>query len=304
MEKQELISIIVPVYNVENYLSKCIESLLSQSYENIEVILVDDGSTDSSGEICDRFALKDKRIKVIHQENAGVSASRNKALKFANGQWLMFVDSDDYVEKDFCEAPLRYATENSCEIVCFNYKAVSDSEVINAGNNNECNCLLDRTKAMIMHAKYELSDYVWDKLYRAAVWKGLVFPEASCCEDMGILFKCFERTANVGIIPDCLYNYYQRDNSTVHSISTRRTLDTFRMYKERFDFYDNWDSTVVDYQHKELVKLALFCCIALKNEKDHEDFKTALSVIKKFHDIPDVSIKGKLRLLFFRYFIR
>lgn len=122
-----LISIIVPVYNVEQYLSRCVDSLVNQTYHNIEIILVDDGSPDRSGEICDEYAKKDKRVKVIHQSNGGLSDARNTALDIAKGDYLMFVDSDDWIEKKTCEILNRLASDYKADTVIFGLNFVFDS---------------------------------------------------------------------------------------------------------------------------------------------------------------------------------
>ena len=121
---EKLISVIVPVYNVERYLRQCIESITNQSYKNLQIILIDDGSKDNSGKICDEYAEKDKRVEVIHKENTGVSAARNTGLDNAKGEWITFVDADDWVEKNFCEILIKKATENESDCIACGYNKV------------------------------------------------------------------------------------------------------------------------------------------------------------------------------------
>ena len=131
--EEELISIIVPVYKVEKYLDKCINSIVSQTYKNLEVILVDDGSPDSCGKMCDEWTKKDTRIKVIHKENGGLSDARNFGLDCAKGKYIQFVDSDDYIEKDMIEFLYKNLKENNADIsICSNYM-VDEENVINVG---------------------------------------------------------------------------------------------------------------------------------------------------------------------------
>lgn len=125
MEKQDLISIIVPVYNVENYIDRCVESIINQSYKNLEIILVDDGSTDSSREKCDIWVARDHRIMVIHKENGGVGNARNIGMGYANGEWIGFVDSDDFIEPEMYEVLYRGCVDNGadlCMIGCSRYE--------------------------------------------------------------------------------------------------------------------------------------------------------------------------------------
>jgi glycosyltransferase involved in cell wall biosynthesis len=130
------ISVIIPVYNVRQYLDQCLNSLAEQTYKNLEIILVDDGSTDGSSEICDSYSEKDERFKVIHQNNAGVSSARNAGLNAVSGEWIMFMDADDWIENDTCEAALNCAVRNDADTVLFNmiYEYVGQSEVCCAYN--------------------------------------------------------------------------------------------------------------------------------------------------------------------------
>ena len=141
MNEQPLISIIVPVYNTEMYLDKCVTSLINQTYRNIEIILVDDGSTDNSGKMCDSYAQKDNRIKVIHQTNAEVGAARNVGLKNVSGQYIGFVDSDDYVEHDMYEVLLKTLLQNNVSIVSCSYFYEKQSDfTIKEGNSSQVLC--------------------------------------------------------------------------------------------------------------------------------------------------------------------
>lgn len=133
--EEKLISIIVPVYNVEKYLKECIDSVISQTYKNLEIILVDDGSTDKSGEICDEYSKKDSRIKVIHKENGGLSDARNVALDIAKGEYIGFVDSDDYVEKDMFETLYKLAEEHNTEISSISFYKTLENEIIDVRNS-------------------------------------------------------------------------------------------------------------------------------------------------------------------------
>lgn len=134
---KDLISIIVPIYNVEKYLNKCIESIVNQTYENIEIILIDDGSNDNSGIICDEYAKKDNRIIVVHKENGGVSSARNKGLKIAKGEWISFVDADDWIEQIFCQTLLNKVTQEQADIALCGYNRITDSRIEKINANNQ-----------------------------------------------------------------------------------------------------------------------------------------------------------------------
>ena len=134
---KDLISIIVPIYNVEKYLNKCIESIVNQTYENIEIILIDDGSNDNSGIICDEYAKKDNRIIVVHKENGGVSSARNKGLKIAKGEWISFVDADDWIEQTFCQTLLNKVTQEQADIAVCGYNRITDNRIEKINANNQ-----------------------------------------------------------------------------------------------------------------------------------------------------------------------
>ena len=131
---EELISVVVPVYNVEKYIDKCINSIINQTYKNLEIILVDDGSPDNCGNICDEYAKKDNRIIVIHKENGGVSSARNIGIKNAKGKWITFVDSDDWIENDYVEKLSKIGIQNKAEVVLCGYNRINnnDKQPINA----------------------------------------------------------------------------------------------------------------------------------------------------------------------------
>lgn len=134
---KDLISIIVPIYNVEKYLNKCIESIVNQTYENIEIILIDDGSNDNSGIICDEYAKKDNRIIVVHKENGGVSSARNKGLKIAKGEWISFVDADDWIEQIFCQTLLNKVTQEQADIALCGYNRITYNRIEKINANNQ-----------------------------------------------------------------------------------------------------------------------------------------------------------------------
>lgn len=134
---KDLISIIVPIYNVEKYLNKCIESIVNQTYENIEIILIDDGSNDNSGIICDEYAKKDNRIIVVHKENGGVSSARNKGLKIAKGEWISFVDADDWIEQTFCQTLLNKVIQEQADIALCGYNRITDNRIEKINANNQ-----------------------------------------------------------------------------------------------------------------------------------------------------------------------
>ena len=206
-ENKPLISVIVPVYNCGAYLPQCIESILAQTYKNLQIILIDDGATDNSGKICDDYAKKDTRIEVIHQKNAGVSQARNAGLKIAKGKYIGFVDGDDYISPGMYDYLYALNKEyNTAMSFCNFYILTEISE--------EQKPLIPSNSVLTANEALSLSVqqlFIWNKLFSADLFKGLAFPkDISYGEDMFILLELFKRAGKIayGIQPCCYYRQY------------------------------------------------------------------------------------------------
>lgn len=211
----DLISIIVPVYNVEDYLPRCIDSITSQTYSNVEIILVDDGSTDSSGEICDAHALIDQRIKVFHVDNGGQSRARNIGLKQATGNLIGFVDSDDYIENDYFETLAKGLQENKASLVCGCPSETKDFEIIT------------KEQAIIRTMGGDLMTVVWNKLFRVSVLEGVFFPEGQVHEEIEFNRKYFQQVSSVAVIRCDGYKYTLERTGNTNSRFEQSRLDTY-----------------------------------------------------------------------------
>ena len=231
---KKLISIIIPVYNVEEYVTKCVRSVLSQTYEDLDVIIVDDGSTDGCPELCDGFARGDSRVRVIHKANGGLSDARNVGLDIARGAYIGFVDSDDWVEPDmFAHLAESIQTAGADISVCnFSYereKATADHPASMSAEAVQSRCILDRRSAMkLLLEDKVVQNYVWNKLYRAELWDGVRFPVGQAFEDVNTTWKVFERADFVVVDPWVGYRYRVRAGSIVTSKSLHSELDCFR----------------------------------------------------------------------------
>ena len=208
----ELISIIVPVYKVEQYLIKCVSSLQAQTHSNIEIILVDDGSPDKCGEICDRLKEADSRIRVIHKQNGGLSDARNAGLDVAQGEYVGFVDSDDWVEPEMYEKMLSSLQENQADIaICCIEKVFKDKSQIQDVRRDH---VYTNRKAL-----YELindksvNNFAWNKLYKKDLFLGLRYPVGRIFEDLLFTYKLFERANRVTHLNSVYYHYLRRDDS-------------------------------------------------------------------------------------------
>ncbi len=209
------ISIIIPVYNVESYLKRCLDSIIAQSYRDFEVLLIDDGSNDSSPQICDEYALKDERIHVIHKENGGVSSARNAGLNLANGQYIAFVDSDDYIEADYLESLLKPFTEQSIQLSVCGY--FFHSEICAP----KCMTLEGNSMHYLLFNCVEypyIEGYLWNKLYLSSIIREnhLQFNEKyRMCEDTLFNFEYFQYVKNAYVVNEPLYHYIVRENSAM-----------------------------------------------------------------------------------------
>lgn len=216
--KKEMISIIVPVYNVEKYITECLESIRKQTYKEIEVILVDDGSTDKSSEICDEFVKKDNRFNVIHTVNKGVASARNTGLKNISGEYIFFLDSDDLLEIFAIEKMIQTLKLYHADMVCGNEQWVNEedspigeSRAVNSDNVK----VFDREEALRYFVNLEWGS--WNKLYKRNIHENIEFPNYKIHEDEAIKFKLLERCSRVILINEKTYRYRQRQGSLTNT---------------------------------------------------------------------------------------
>ena len=226
LNQNPLISVIVPVYNVESLLAKCIESILAQTYDNLEIFLVDDGSKDASGRICDEYAAKDSRIRVIHKENGGQSSARNMALEIMTGEYVAFVDSDDWLEPDAYAPMMELMLETQVKLVCAGrYDVEASTGEKTPGLCPERREVISAEEMLGRLFVWDNCDSApWDKLYHRSLFDTLRFPGRSNFEDVAIVYKLIEEAGMVAMLPKAMYNYYHRAGSTSLSGLTARTF--------------------------------------------------------------------------------
>ncbi len=228
--KNPLISVIVPVYKTEQYLDRCVQSILTQTYKNLEIILVDDASPDRCPELCDIWAEKDSRIKVMHIENKGVANARNQALKLAGGDYIGFVDSDDYIEPDMYEILLSEFEKNDCDIAMCSYQ-INDAQ---KGEDKSERILAADAMKNIAYGEYEYG-VLWNKLYKKAAADGIEMPNLSYSEDLVYNYYVFKNAKTVSRNSLKLYHYYQNDSSVVHSTFNEKNYDAVKARKMIMD---------------------------------------------------------------------
>lgn len=253
-----LITVIVPVYQVYQYLGECVESLIHQTYTDLEIILVDDGSTDGSGPLCDEYARKDERIRVIHQENKGPSGARNTGLDHANGEYVAFVDSDDIVAPAYIEKLYQLLEKYHADIAACAYRKGDGKELqsivnsLKADHNNSkydtrvtTLCMSSEQMLRQWHGRYKKYEtVVWNKLYRASILNGDVngkkmrFPEGRIHEDVLASHLIIENTGKIAVTTQALYLYRTRENSITTGTITGEIIEqNLSAQRERMEFF-------------------------------------------------------------------
>lgn len=231
--KEPLISIIVPVYNVEKYLEKCISSITMQTYKNLQVIIVDDGTKDNSGKLADALATADNRIEVYHKENGGLSSARNEGMKHIKGEYVMFIDSDDYMAHDMCEKLISHAVQSQCDLVECGFVNVYKTYEKEEYPCSSTTILTGReaTKAYLTR-EHNIQSAVWVTLYHKSVLEGIKFEVGRLHEDGWFKYLVLYAAKRVALIPDCLYYYVKEREGSIMTANlkeknVRDVLDSF-----------------------------------------------------------------------------
>lgn len=303
----QLVSIIVPVYNIQEYLKKCIESLIHQSYENIEIILVDDGSTDDSLNICLQYKEIDKRVSVIDKQNGGLSSARNAGLRVAKGDNYVFVDGDDYVHPQYIECLLNGLNESGADIaVCginiVNEKEESVSRLATGVEYKKNNPLRDEvlTSDIIEKKYYTNSKYgfwyvvAWNKMYKSYVFEGLEYDEGVIYEDEFLFNRLIRKSKLIKCIPEELYFYVQRDGG----------ITSEKKDRERFHYLTEiYDRRMLCYFEKNNTELQTLCSekylkqiISKYYLLDNDEKKEVKA--KYYYIINSIEVNKKFRLFY------
>ena len=259
MSMEKMLTIVVPVYNVQKYIYKCVDSILSQTYKNIEVILVDDGSPDECGTICDKYAEKDKRVRVIHKKNGGLSSARNSALDIANGDYVGFVDSDDWIEPTMYEEMVQFLEDENCDMVeCAINNVIDDKKTIISDCGKEVLSgreALMRRLDTIKHFTMPRPS-VWSKLYRGDFWKNKRFPEGKIHEDYFLTCMALYEANRVGLIHKGLYNHLKNNPSSICNTKFSKR-DLYR--RNQCEYIVDYLADKADPELYEMALISYFC---------------------------------------------
>ena len=249
MQNNPLVSVIVPIFNTAEYLKKCVDSILAQTYTNLEIILVDDGSSDDSGAVCDEYAKQNAKIKVIHKQNGGLSSARNEGIRLASGEWIQFVDSDDYIASNMIEEMLFTAIKNDTLIsICGRMDVEYESGEEKVSLCPFKNEVLFATECNARLMTWQGSDFsACDKIFHKSLWQDFEFPLGVHSEDIAVMYKVINKAKRISLINKPYYYYVHRKNS----------ITTLKFNEKSFDF-PNHTKAILEWVRKN--------CPSIENE--------------------------------------
>ncbi|MDR1057650.1 MAG: glycosyltransferase [Coxiellaceae bacterium] len=301
----ELISVIIPIYNADKYLIQCLDSVLNQTYSNIEVIVVNDGSTDKTGDICSKYEKKDSRISVIHKQKGGAAAARNAGLDIARGTFIGFVDSDDYIEPNFYQTLYEMIKLSNSDVSMVSYNQIKNKLSIPWANSNEI-YLLEREEAIIqLLLDKKIQNYVWNKLYKREIFIGIRFPQSVIYDDINIMYRIMNKINYICCKDIPLYNYVYRDDSVINANNHQKFVDELISIINRYDEIYIEHPNLQKYNSYSLILWAtrLVTYMAIENDFDDQFFREKLPLLKlvfeknKHYIINNISYKKCIILL-------
>jgi len=273
--EKPLISVIIPIYKAEKYIEKCVKRMMSQTYHNLEIILVDDGSPDESGAICERLAKEDARIRVLHKENGGAATARNAGLDVMTGKYIAFVDADDYMELNYIETLYRTLSENDAQVAICSFKTVDENgnpvSIDNLHNETAEGESVDPECALAQIEIFTGNEIIlqdlqghwehvapWGKLYQADLFEEVRYPKWPAYEDEPVFIRVFDKVDKAAASKAKLYYYVQHAGSLMNTAySEKQRSTTMKMWKERIEYYSDGAP-----RHKELLNCVLQAFVA------------------------------------------
>lgn len=255
VSREDLISVIVPVYNMEQYLERCVNSIVDQTYRNLEIILVDDGSTDRSPRMCDEYAQKDGRIKVVHKVNGGLSDARNAGLQAATGTYIGYVDSDDWIEPQMYQRMYETCIEHQAQVAVCRYAKIYRDHVDREGNGQVA--VFDREGILKIYLtdqpEYVVYNSVWSKLFAREVVEGVLFPVGKNSEDIMYTTKAFCKLEKAVYIDECLYDYVLDREGSIMNVNR-----TQRMFQDEIPFWREHITCIREMVSKDMGDMAAY----------------------------------------------
>lgn len=298
MSEDKKLSVIIPVFRTEEYLDRCVSSVLEQTYKNLEVILVDDGSDDNCPQMCDAYASKDSRVKVIHKENGGLSDARNTGYAEATGDYITFMDSDDYADPDMYEYMLADIGDSQTVICGMRRFGRENTEF---PNYSEKTVLSGDEAAKELFCDGKIKNYVGNKVYHRSVTEGVQFPKGLNFEDIATVYKYLMKSEKVTVLPGYRFNYFIREGSISHSLSVKNLYHRFKAHMLRYEDVKD----VYPESKEELLRQMMFSARALAlgilKEDSFEENGDILSEMTAFYrenktETENVSLFNKYEL--------
>ena len=302
----EKISVIVPVYNVSNYIHKCVDSIINQKYENLEIILVDDGSTDDSGNICEEYAKKDVRIKVIHKKNGGLSDARNVGIDNATGSYIGFVDSDDWIDENMYITLYQNMKKENADISCCNRYFIYTNTRTSYGTDKFYEVMNSQRAIQLMCTFGYLGVSAYTKLYKKKLFEDIRYPKGKVNEDIYTTYKLLDKATRIVYDATPLYYYRQRKGSITNS--KKININAMEASKELLDFVEKKypDITNVAIRNYIFSSIGVYDNILKSDSKDKTDLKRKIrKEVKKYYNSikkdKDISRNRKIQLYLIRY---
>lgn len=311
MGEQPLISIIIPVYKVEDRLDSCVESVVSQSYENLQIILVDDGSPDRSGQLCDEWAKKDNRIEVIHKQNGGMSSARNAAFEIMRGEYVFFMDSDDLLDKETCSILYNLIIDKDADIASCRQLDIFDTQSIEFIRDGDIN-VMDRETAICDIWYQRIWPSACAKLYKSNLFDNLRFTDGLYYEDVDIVYQIYWNADSIVETTAKLYGYIHHSGTVTTSAFSKKDLDILKITDKINVFVSDKSDKLKNAARAYSCAAALRFLLNAPNEEEFVDgINKSKNTIKQNHKevLRDKNIRRKLKLalilyLYFRPFIK
>lgn len=285
-----LISVIVPIYNVEKYLARCVDSIVNQTYKNLEIILVDDGSPDRCPQMCNDYAEKDSRIKVVHKKNGGLSDARNAGMAVATGEYISFIDSDDYVSDDFFECLLDVMNKENSDIAeCSVVKFYEDNRFDEFSDDLSVKTYDTQDAMSALIAENPFHQHVWNKLYKTELVKDIPYAVGKLNEDEFWTYRVFGRANKVARINKTMYYYFQRSSSIMGVGYNIRRLDALEGKANRQKYIENNFPDLSTQAKIDLYGSCMFAYQSVLKFMSGADKKKALELIRKYRKMYNLS---------------
>lgn len=303
--KNQLVSVIVPVYNIENYVSKCVDSIIGQSYKEVEIILVDDGSTDSSPMICDEYSELYNNIFTIHKKNGGLSDARNTGVKIAKGKYISFVDGDDYIDKDYLLNLVISIESHHADIaVGIIYRDYKSKIELLDSNHFQKEIVFERSQALrFLASEGKITTCAWDKLYRKELVPWLCFPKGKLFEDKYIMHLVFSNCKRITMSPNARYYYVTRTGSITNSKFNHKMMDNLDAASKRLEYYESYYPQFARHVRANECDIAIGLYISSRHDKSGKKYRKQIRKIIRRDIISylieeDYQMSGKIKKLF------